>query len=114
MLFRRALAAIAFFALSGCAAMGRLPGQSDATCVRNQMRFGNPATNGPLPFDSAAGRCMKMDLGAPLTATGAHYLPLDLRSDPALQAMVENPAINDAGYPYAPRDSNMPQAGARW
>ncbi|AQS86897.1 hypothetical protein AA101099_0757 [Neoasaia chiangmaiensis NBRC 101099] len=94
--------------------MGRMPGQSDATCVRQQMKYGNGATNGPLPFDGAASRCMRMDLGSPLTASGSHYLPLDLRSDPALQAMAENPAINEAGYPYIPRDSNTPQAGARW
>lgn len=101
--------------LSGCAGLGRLPGTTDAQCVRQQMAHGSP-TNGTLPFDMAAGRCIQVagPEGGSLGGLGARYRPLDLRSDPELQRMIESPALNIPGYPYVPRNSSAPPVGRRW
>lgn len=101
--------------LSGCAGLGRLPGTTDAQCVRQQMAHGS-STNGTLPFDMAAGRCIQVagPDGGSIGGAGARYQPLDLRSDPELQRMIESPALNIPGYPYIPSNSSAPPVGRRW
>jgi len=99
--------------LTACAQMGRLPGMTDSQCVRWEMAHGSNIS-GPLPFNMAAGSCEQFTEGTGLTESGARQIPLDLRDDPALQAMAEDPSVNDAGYAYVPRDSTLPPAGKRW
>ncbi|GBR19923.1 hypothetical protein [Asaia spathodeae] len=98
--------------LSACASLGRMPGTSDVQCVRQQMAHGN-SYNGPLPFDMAAGHCIQ-PTGPEDGIVGARYRPLDLRSDPELQRMIEDPALNIPGYPYIPNRSAAPPVGRRW
>ncbi|GAN55473.1 hypothetical protein Tasa_048_098 [Tanticharoenia sakaeratensis NBRC 103193] len=104
---------LALLSLSGCVAWsGRMPGTTDAHCMRMMMRHG-AGNAGPLDFTGAASRCVQF--AHPVTeGDNPPYAPLDLRDDPALQAMAENPAVNDAGYPFIPRNSTTPRVGARW
>lgn len=114
-LMRSVPALAAMISLSACASLGRLPGTNDAQCVRQQMAHGS-SYNGPLSFDMAAGRCIQPtgpDSGS-LGGLGARLRPLDLRSDPELQRMIEDPALNTPGYPYIPNRSAAPPIGRRW
>jgi len=103
----------AVLCLTACAQMGRLPGMTDSQCVRWEMAHGSNVS-GALPFDGAASRCEQFTEGTGLTEAGAHQIPLDLRDDPALQAMAEDPSVNDAGYAFIPRNSTLTPAGKRW
>jgi len=98
--------------LAACAQMGRLPGMTDSQCVRWEMAHGSNVS-GPLPFTGAASTCAQMVSGQAMTGAGARYIPLDLRDDPQLQAMAENPDTNPY-YPYVPRNSVAPLTGKRW
>jgi hypothetical protein len=76
--------------LSGCASLGRYPGQSDVGCLRQQMA---PPPN--LTFTAAASVCMRMAGGQPLTGAGTTVLPFNLRGAPDLQVQARA-----AGYTY--------------
>lgn len=80
---------------------------SDIACVRHAMRFGG-ANWTPTNFASAASQCAYWQSDDPLGITNPRQLPLDLRDDPELQRMAEDPAINDAGpgkiWDYMRRD----------
>lgn len=67
-------------------------------------------------FDAAMSRCARFTKGY---STGPGYdpwasklIPLDLRSDPKLQAMAESPETNPQHWPFVPRDSVLPKQKA--
>ena len=68
-------------ASTGCASLGRYPGQSDVGCIRQQMA---PPAN--WVFDMAVSRCIAPVGGQALTGAGAYYPPLHLHGAPDLQA----------------------------
>ncbi|MBS1050465.1 hypothetical protein [Gluconobacter japonicus] len=80
---------------------------SDIACVRHAMRFGG-ANWTPTSFTSAASQCAYWQSDDPFGITNPRQLPLDLRDDPELQSMAEDPKINDAGpgkiWDYMRRD----------
>ncbi len=76
--------------LSGCAALGRYPGQSDASCVRTQM-----AAPQYLTITAAFSRCGRFaDNG-----TDATMIPINLAGDPVLQAQAHAAGL---GYSVGP------------
>ncbi|BCI68068.1 hypothetical protein [Acetobacter aceti] len=96
--------------LTSCGVGPRGISGSDAGCVRRAMKYEG------WDFDGAMSRCARYEdirtsyMG--IDPMGGRLLPLDLRSDPKLQAMAENPQINTSHWPYVPRTSTAPKQGA--
>lgn len=86
-----------------------MPGQSDASCVRNSMRFEG------WDFDGAMSRCTRFTQGYSggpgVDPLKSQPIPFDFRSDPELQAMAENPSTNPYHRPFVPRSSEQPAQG---
>jgi hypothetical protein len=77
-------------ALSGCAALGRYPGQTDAACVRTQM-----AAPQYLTVTAAFSRCGRFaDNG-----TDATLIPINLAGDPALQVQARAAGLEYSAGP---------------
>lgn len=87
---RVALVVWSVLLLSGCASMGRSPGQTDAACVRQQMA---PPVN--WVFDMAASRCVRYTNDGTFAQMTSRRIPLDLRGAPDLQAQAAA-----VGYPF--------------
>ncbi|GAD09140.1 hypothetical protein GFGA_1d1211 [Gluconobacter frateurii NBRC 103465] len=67
--------------------------------MRQNMTYGGP-NHGPMPFDYAMGFCVQHTSNDALGIVNAHQVPLDLRADPELQKLAENPETNPYGYAY--------------
>ncbi|KXV70945.1 hypothetical protein AD952_11155 [Acetobacter cerevisiae] len=80
--------------------------ETDAQCMRRVLTA--PNMKGPIDFDMAAGVCVRTEDLATHSVYTARQLPLDLRADPELQAMVENPSTNTARREFVQRDSKTP------
>lgn len=85
---------------------GRDWGETDAHCMRRVMSA--PNARGQFSFDMAAGVCGRVENLATHSVFTAKSLPLDLRSDPELQQMAEDPDINVKHRPFVPRTSTQP------
>ncbi|MFT8354601.1 MAG: hypothetical protein ABF617_08345 [Gluconobacter japonicus] len=94
------LAALSLLALSGCT----FPhyANKDIACVRQNMTYGGP-NHGSMPFDYAMGSCVQHTSDDALGIVNARQVPLDLRADPELQKLAENPETNPYGYAYVKR-----------
>lgn len=96
--------------LTSCGLGPRGISGSDASCVRRAMKYEG------WDFDGSMSRCARYadihtsNMG--IDPMGGRLLPADLRSDPELQAMAENPATNPQHWPYVPRSSAAPKQGA--
>ncbi|MFS8368231.1 hypothetical protein ACJRO0_12150 [Acetobacter oryzifermentans] len=67
-----------------------------------------PNARGQFSFDMAASVCGRIENLATHSVFTAKSLPLDLRSDPELQQMAENPDINVKHRAFVPRNSTQP------
>ncbi|MFS8368507.1 hypothetical protein ACJRO0_13605 [Acetobacter oryzifermentans] len=67
-----------------------------------------PNARGQFSFDMAASVCGRVENLATHSVFTAKALLLDLRSDPELQQMAEDPDINVKHRPFVPRTSAQP------
>ena len=90
--FGLGLLAVGGVVLGGCSSeIGRIPTQSDVSCLRKQMAW--PMF---LSFPLAANTCARMtNNGFVLTEKNAKPIPLNLKGAPDLQKMAD-----DHGYSY--------------
>lgn len=94
--------------LTSCGLGPRGISGSDASCVRRAMKFEG------WDFDGGMSRCARYTPGysyGGIDPLNSRLIPLDLRSDPALQAMAEDPKTNFQHWPYVPRTSTAPKQG---
>lgn len=107
---RNTLLILSLCALASCTHPGTPYGrdmlETDAQCMRRVLTA--PNMKGPIDFDMAASVCVRTENLATHSVYEARNLPLDLRADPELQTMAENPNINVSRRAFVPRDSKTP------
>lgn len=74
----------------------------DVACMRQKMDYGGP-NHGTATFSDAMSFCQHYTSDDKLGMVHPRAVPLDLRGDPTLQHMAEDPLVNERGYAFVPR-----------